>query len=101
MSRPYDPHELLAAAIRGATLLSKQLLAPMMVGGLAAGADVRSGLGMRTVAFSGEHDRRKLSITRGVNGCIEYRAGDRSASDPRETPGTLIRPWLLGGKTPQ
>jgi hypothetical protein len=56
---------------------------------------------MRTVAFSGEHDRRKLSITRGVNGCIEYRAGDRSASDPRETPGTLMRPWLLGGKTPQ
>jgi hypothetical protein len=56
---------------------------------------------MRTVAFSGEHDRWKLPITRGVNGGIEYRAGDRSSSDPRETPGTLIRPWLLGGKTPQ
>jgi hypothetical protein len=26
---------------------------------------------MRTVAFSGERDRRKLSITRGVNGGIE------------------------------
>jgi hypothetical protein len=39
MSRPYDPHKFLAAAIRCATLLSKQLAAP-----------------------------HRLSITHGVNG---------------------------------